>query len=172
MNRRVFLCGLTLGTLVARLAGEAQPVGKVPRIGVLGAASPEWAPHTDALRQGLRELGYVEGQNITSEWRWARGHDLQEDLRREVADSKEPAVTYLCDVRGSNLVATVIRSSSPSRTTSDKATHARTLRGRASLGRVPCRQGLANRPSWGARLLNRRSSHVDRRLYQKRLGWL
>jgi putative ABC transport system substrate-binding protein len=73
MNRRVFLCGLTLGTLVARLAGEAQPVGKVPRIGVLGAASPEWAPHTDALRQGLRELGYVEGQNITSEWRWARG---------------------------------------------------------------------------------------------------
>jgi putative ABC transport system substrate-binding protein len=73
MNRRVFLCGLTLETLVARLAGEAQPVGKVPRIGVLGAASPEWAPHTDALRQGLRELGYVEGQNITSEWRWARG---------------------------------------------------------------------------------------------------
>jgi putative tryptophan/tyrosine transport system substrate-binding protein len=64
---------LAFSVFVAPLTGEAQLRAKVPRIGVLGAASPESAPHTDALRQGLRELGYVEGQNMVSEWRWARG---------------------------------------------------------------------------------------------------
>lgn len=60
---------------------------KTPRIGVLGALSPEQAPHTAALREGLRELGYVEGQSIISEWRWAhadqrRFRDLAEELVR------------------------------------------------------------------------------------------
>src|SRR5688572_18566291 len=65
---------LTLAILVAPLATDAQPVGKVWRIGVLQASSPSVSePFVEAFRQGLRELGYVEGQNIAGEYRWAHG---------------------------------------------------------------------------------------------------
>jgi putative ABC transport system substrate-binding protein len=73
MNRRTFLCGLTLGTLTAPLAAEAQPGGKVPRIGFLFYGSPGPSPELDAFRQGLRELGCIEGQNIAIEVRFASG---------------------------------------------------------------------------------------------------
>src|SRR2546422_11779028 len=71
MNRRTFLCGLTLGTFPAPLAAETQQAGKGPRIGGLSTSAPR--VFGTAFRQGLRELGYVEGQNITIEWRWVRG---------------------------------------------------------------------------------------------------
>jgi hypothetical protein len=59
---------LTLSLLAAPLAAGAQPAGKVWRIGVLtGGADPE-SPRGASFRQGLRELGYVEGQNIAIEW--------------------------------------------------------------------------------------------------------
>jgi putative tryptophan/tyrosine transport system substrate-binding protein len=73
MTRRTFLCGLTLRTLAAPLAAEAQRAGNVPRIAFLTTTSPENSPTTEAFRRGLRDLGYVEGQNITVEWRWGRG---------------------------------------------------------------------------------------------------
>ena len=73
MTRRTFLCGLTLGTLAAPLAAEAQRAGNVPRIAFLTTTSPENSPTTEAFRRGLRDLGYVEGQNITVEYRWGRG---------------------------------------------------------------------------------------------------
>jgi putative ABC transport system substrate-binding protein len=60
---------VTLAILSWAAIAEAQ---RIPKIGVLGAVSPEKAPHTAALREGLRELGYVEGQTIISEWRWAQ----------------------------------------------------------------------------------------------------
>jgi putative ABC transport system substrate-binding protein len=47
-------------------------VGKVPRIGFLDAYSPN-RPGIDAFREGLRKLGYIEGQNLVIEWRWAEG---------------------------------------------------------------------------------------------------
>ncbi|MCU0694874.1 MAG: hypothetical protein MUF54_26165, partial [Polyangiaceae bacterium] len=53
---------------------EAQPAGKVPRVAYLNAtsaASATWA--VEPFRQGLRELGYIEGQNILIEYRWADG---------------------------------------------------------------------------------------------------
>jgi hypothetical protein len=59
------LAALALGLLVAPLAG-AQPA-KVPRVGLLGVGSAGPSPFRDGLRQGLRELGYVEGQNIVFE---------------------------------------------------------------------------------------------------------
>ena len=62
-----------LALLAAPLVADAQQTKKIPRVGVLGAQSPETAPPILALRQGLSELGYVEGQNIVTEWRWARG---------------------------------------------------------------------------------------------------
>jgi putative ABC transport system substrate-binding protein len=73
MNRRTFLCGLTLGTLGLPLAAGAQQAGQVPRIGFLFYGSPGPSPELDAFRQGLRELGYIEGQNITIEYRFASG---------------------------------------------------------------------------------------------------
>jgi putative ABC transport system substrate-binding protein len=52
----------------------AQQAGKVPRIGFLGAASPStFASRLESFRLGLRDFGYVEGANITIEYRWAEG---------------------------------------------------------------------------------------------------
>ena len=74
MNRRTFLSGLILGTLSTPLAAKAQPTGKVNRIGYLSPlAAAAAAPYLEAFRQGLRELGYVEGQNFTIESRFAGG---------------------------------------------------------------------------------------------------
>lgn len=58
--------------LAAPLATEAQ-VGRVPRVGVIlpGSPEPEYERRLDAFRQALRELGYVEKQNIVLEYRWA-----------------------------------------------------------------------------------------------------
>ena len=59
--------------LTAHVA-EAQQPAKIPRIGVLGGQSASiLADRMDALRQGLRELGYNEGENITFEYRYAEG---------------------------------------------------------------------------------------------------
>src|SRR5262249_55748226 len=53
---------------------EAQQPKKVPRIGYLSVSSPSaMSTRTEAFRQGLRELGYVEGKNIVIEWRSAEG---------------------------------------------------------------------------------------------------
>jgi putative ABC transport system substrate-binding protein len=73
--RAVLILALTLGlsVLAAPLAAEAQPAGKVPRIAFLSTTSPGGSPTTNAFQQGLRELGYIENQNIHIEWRWGRG---------------------------------------------------------------------------------------------------
>lgn len=63
---------LTLSLLTVLLAANAQPVGKVPRIGVImqGVSPGESGDELDVFRQGLRDLGYVEGQTIVLEVRW------------------------------------------------------------------------------------------------------
>ena len=63
---------LALGLLVAPLAADAQQPAKVPRVGLLRPGSPP-DPYVDAFRQGMRDLGYVEGQTIAIEYRWAEG---------------------------------------------------------------------------------------------------
>jgi putative ABC transport system substrate-binding protein len=61
-------------SLLAPLAAGAQGPGKIPRIGyAMSRAASEDQRVLDAARQGLRELGYVEGQNIALEVRWAEG---------------------------------------------------------------------------------------------------
>lgn len=59
--------------LIPSFAALGQQTGRVPRIGVMTSYSPEEPNPAYALRDGLRELGYVEGHNIAIEWRWARG---------------------------------------------------------------------------------------------------
>jgi putative ABC transport system substrate-binding protein len=71
MNRRVFLTGSTFGVLAASLLVEAQQAGKVYRVGMLLAG--ERPTQVEALRQGLRELGYIDGQNVVIEARHADG---------------------------------------------------------------------------------------------------
>ena len=74
MNRRTYLCWLTLGTLALPLAGSAQQASKVYRIGFLSyAGCPIRPEYMGPFRQGLGELGYVEGQNIIIECRGAIG---------------------------------------------------------------------------------------------------
>jgi len=75
MDRRQFL-GALAGGLVAAQAAEAQQSGKVYHIGMLERTSAAInAANLDGFRQGLRELGYVEGRNLVIEYRSADGHD-------------------------------------------------------------------------------------------------
>jgi putative ABC transport system substrate-binding protein len=57
--------------LALSFPARAQQPKKIPRIGFLSATGPQ--PRNEAFREGLRELGYVEGQNIVIEWRFADG---------------------------------------------------------------------------------------------------
>jgi ABC-type uncharacterized transport system substrate-binding protein len=77
MKALVLLMSLALGLLVVPLAAEAQSPAKVPHIGWLSLGSPSSGPTPlrDAFRQGLRDLGWVEGQNLALEYRWAEGQD-------------------------------------------------------------------------------------------------
>src|SRR3989441_8161002 len=71
MDRRTFLAGTGAGLLAAPLAVEAQ---QVHRIGVLLFSTPTTDPQIEAFRRGLRELGYVEGRNVTFDYGFADGH--------------------------------------------------------------------------------------------------
>jgi len=72
MNRKIIICLLTTVLLSTVSLAEAQQPKKVPRIGFLGLPSGP-GPGEEAFLQGLRDLGYIEGQNITIEYRWAAG---------------------------------------------------------------------------------------------------
>jgi len=73
VERRAFLSAVTGSLLAVPLAAEAQPRPKFVRVGVLTLSTATWTPDGEAFRQGLREHGYVDGQNITFEHRDAAG---------------------------------------------------------------------------------------------------
>lgn len=80
----VLLAGLAVSLLGVPFTAEAQPAGKVPRVGVIGEVSPT-DPFLAVFRQGLRELGYTEGQSIIIEYRDAHGVlDRVPDLAAEL----------------------------------------------------------------------------------------
>ena len=92
ITRAAFAAAFAVCLLATPLAVDAQQPSRVARIGYLGSGSPEW-PQTravlDAFRQGLRERGYVEGQNIVIEYRFAEGKlDRLPDLAAELARIK------------------------------------------------------------------------------------
>jgi len=89
---KMFSLTAAIWLLVAPLAGAAQQPAKVPRIGYLSPLSPSSDPtRIEAFRQGLRDFGYVEGQNIAIEYRYAEGKfnrlpDLAAELVRFKVD--------------------------------------------------------------------------------------
>ena len=86
-SRREFLRAATVAGTAGFLglgseAAEAQQAAKVPRIGFLGGTAASSSTRIEAFRQGLRDLGYVEGKNIVIEWRYTEG---KPDREREFA---------------------------------------------------------------------------------------
>jgi hypothetical protein len=77
---------LALAILVAPLAAAAPPVGKVWRLGVLILGPPDRG--LGPFRQGLRDLGYVEGQHIVLEPRWAEGRSAYSTRKAERVSSR------------------------------------------------------------------------------------
>jgi ABC-type uncharacterized transport system substrate-binding protein len=90
MQRREFITLLGGVTAAWPLLARAQPRGNVYRIGFLGVTSRlEYGRHVDALRTGLRKLGYEEGNNIVFEYRWAEGrYDRLPQLAAELVNLK------------------------------------------------------------------------------------
>src|SRR5712691_9827687 len=92
-DRRRFVTGLGV-LLASQLVAQAQPAGNVPRIGFLMSTSPATiADRVAAFREGLRELGYVEGKNIAVEYRWAEGRTARlPDLAAELVRMKSDVI--------------------------------------------------------------------------------
>jgi putative tryptophan/tyrosine transport system substrate-binding protein len=95
VNRRELLLLLS-GAMAEPLAVRAQQRA-MPVIGILGAASPgPIAADIAAFREGLGETGYVEGQNLTIEYRWAEGHsDRLPALAADLVDRKVDLIAAL-----------------------------------------------------------------------------
>ena len=72
LTRREFICLAGGGAVAWPLVARAQQPERMWRIGFRGPApASSFAPRVEALRAGLRDLGYVEGKNILFEFRWA-----------------------------------------------------------------------------------------------------
>ena len=102
MNKKIVVSVVVTLILASFRLAEAQKPAKVPRIGVLSGPTD---PGVEAFRQGLRELGYVEGKNITIEHRSAEGKvDRLPDLAAELVRLKVDVI-----VASSNLAVIALK---------------------------------------------------------------
>jgi putative ABC transport system substrate-binding protein len=85
MRRREFITMMGGSAAAWSLAARAQQSAKLWRIGYLGfGPASSWTSQVDALRSGLRDLGYIEGKNIVIEFRWAERADQTFDLATQL----------------------------------------------------------------------------------------
>lgn len=79
MSRKTLICLLATLFLITARPAEAQQPAKIPRIGYLSSTSASGSTRDglEAFRLRLRELGYVEGQNIAIEYRYAEGNEIR-----------------------------------------------------------------------------------------------
>jgi putative ABC transport system substrate-binding protein len=94
MRRRKFITLVGAAAATWPIAARAQQPGKFARIGYLGTSLPSLEkPFIDAFLKRLRELGYVEGETIVIEYRWAEGQDERlPDLAAELVRTKPDVI--------------------------------------------------------------------------------
>jgi putative ABC transport system substrate-binding protein len=91
MSKKVICVALGAMLLALSFPADAQQAKKIPRVGFLWDSPAVFPDAIEAFRQGLRDLGYVEGRTIAIEYRWAEGkpermRELAEELVRLKVD--------------------------------------------------------------------------------------
>ena len=107
MSKKVICLALCAMLLALSFPAQAQRSGKVYRIGFL-ADAPRMVPNFEVFRQGLRELGYIEGQNIVIEWQFSsRKPDRLAEMAADLVRQKVDVIVACCPLApGAALKAT------------------------------------------------------------------
>jgi ABC-type uncharacterized transport system substrate-binding protein len=93
ISRRAFMGALTEGLATVPMAAHAQQAGRVPRIGILANLRDGVPDLWGAFLEALRELGYVEGRNISIEWRVSEGkYERLPALAAEIVRAKADVI--------------------------------------------------------------------------------
>ena len=76
MNRKILVCLLATFVLAIAQSIEAQPSGKIARVGLLFIGGTD-QPYLESFKQGMRDLGYVEDKNVVFLYRYAEGNEAR-----------------------------------------------------------------------------------------------
>ncbi len=96
MRRRDFIAGIAGSTAAWPIAARAQQAARRPRLGILIYSTPERDPNTQSFLRGLRDLGYIDGQNLDIEYRFAEGKpERLRDLAAELVRTKPDVIFAL-----------------------------------------------------------------------------
>src|SRR5262250_2625020 len=166
LDRRRFMAAIAGGLLAAPLAAEAQQAGKVYRIGYLSTRSSTTGMPPEVFRQGLRELGWIEGRNIVFDYGFAEGRfERLPELAAELVRLKVDMIVAV-----QTPAAAAAKNATP--TIPIVGISSSTLLGSgsspASRARAGTSQGCPSTPAWK---LSARRSIYSRRLSPRSAMW-